>query len=152
MVSFVGRRIFGVEHGKENSLALPPPRLNDLHSSEEFLAAAGCDVTEEQNATKDRIQGRDVLKLLDGMSKLIVAKGKKTFSYNLKKNAPSADELVAAMTGPTGNFAHDTDCRQECRCRLYYRDVRGFAFVIPIDGRPLRRSGRPMFELRRIGI
>lgn len=46
--------------------------------------------------------------LLKGMTKLSVAKGKKVLEIDLKKDAPSDDDLVAAMTGPTGNLRAPT--------------------------------------------
>jgi arsenate reductase-like glutaredoxin family protein len=38
------------------------------------------------------------------MSKLVVAKGKKQLEFDLKTDRPDDAELVAAMTGPTGNL------------------------------------------------
>ena len=63
---------------------------------------------DEQDASKDRVAGDEVLELLDGISKLVVAKGKKVTEYPLGKQRPDDDELVAAMTGPTGNLRAPT--------------------------------------------
>lgn len=46
--------------------------------------------------------------VLEGKTKLVVAKGKKTLEFDLKKEAPADDDLVAAMTGPTGNLRAPT--------------------------------------------
>jgi len=40
--------------------------------------------------------------LLDKVSKVIVAKGKKSSVYNVKKENPA--DIAAAMLGPTGNL------------------------------------------------
>jgi len=49
-----------------------------------------------------------VLQLLDGMSKLIVAKGKKVTEVNLIKGRPEDKELIGLMLGPTGNLRAPT--------------------------------------------
>ena len=46
--------------------------------------------------------------VLKGRSKLMVAKGKKVQTFDLKKDRPSDADLVAAMTGPTGNLRAPT--------------------------------------------
>ena len=60
------------------------------------------------DARKERYGGDDAIKLLKGMSKMIVAKGKKTTEVNLKKDRPDDDELTALMLGPTGNLRAPT--------------------------------------------
>jgi len=47
------------------------------------------------------------LKVLKGKTKLLVAKGKKQLEFDLN-SPPSDEELVAAMTGPTGNLRAPT--------------------------------------------
>ncbi|HAD58309.1 MAG TPA: hypothetical protein DCG12_03550 [Planctomycetaceae bacterium] len=49
-----------------------------------------------------------MLHLLDGMSKLIVAKGRKVTEVNLVKDRPADDELIGLMLGPTGNLRAPT--------------------------------------------
>ena len=49
-----------------------------------------------------------MLQLLDGMSKLIVAKGKKVTEVNLIKGRPEDKELIGLMLGPTGNLRAPT--------------------------------------------
>lgn len=53
--------------------------------------------------------GKDeALALLDGMDKLVAARGKKIEVFNLKKNRPTDDELLARLMGPTGNLRAPT--------------------------------------------
>lgn len=46
--------------------------------------------------------------MLEGMSKLVVAKGKKVTEVNLKKDRPDDETLVGLMLGPTGNLRAPT--------------------------------------------
>lgn len=48
------------------------------------------------------------MELLQGMSKLYAAKGKKVTEVNLKKDRPSDDELKKLLLGPTGNLRAPT--------------------------------------------
>lgn len=41
-------------------------------------------------------------------STLIAAKGKKIVKYDLKKDKPSDEDLIAAMIGPSGNLRAPT--------------------------------------------
>ena len=46
--------------------------------------------------------------MLEGITQLHVAKGKKTAVYDLVKDRPNDAELVKLMTGPTGNLRAPT--------------------------------------------
>lgn len=46
--------------------------------------------------------------LLTGITKLLVAKGKKVVEFDLKKNRPDDDTLAALLLGPTGNLRAPT--------------------------------------------
>ena len=63
---------------------------------------------EEIDARKHRYGDSDALELLKGMSKLVVAKGKKITEVNLKKDRPDDETLVGLMLGPTGNLRAPT--------------------------------------------
>ena len=65
-------------------------------------------ITEEIDARKERFGTDDVLAILKGMSKLVVAKGKKVTRVDLKNDRPSDDELASLMLGPTGNLRAPT--------------------------------------------
>lgn len=41
-------------------------------------------------------------------SKIIVAKGKKVVTFNMKKDPPDDEQLLKAMLGPTGNLRAPT--------------------------------------------
>lgn len=60
------------------------------------------------NATKIRYSEADALALLKGIDKLIVAKGKKIDTFDLKHNRPSDEILLAHLMGPTGNLRAPT--------------------------------------------
>ncbi len=64
--------------------------------------------TETVDATKTRIGPDEALALLDGVTKLIAAKGKKLEVFDLKKDRPEDDELLARLIGPTGNLRAPT--------------------------------------------
>ena len=54
-------------------------------------------------------QGRaEALALAKSVSVIHVAKGKKLVTFDLKKNTPTDDTLLAHMLGPTGNLRAPT--------------------------------------------
>ncbi len=65
-------------------------------------------MNETVNASKEKIGAKDALKLLDGVRKLVVSKGKKTETFDLAKNRPDDQTLVEHMLGPTGNLRAPT--------------------------------------------
>ena len=64
--------------------------------------------SEEIDARKERYGADDAIALLKGMSRLLVAKGKKVTRVDLKKERPDDKTLVALMLGPTGNLRAPT--------------------------------------------
>ena len=48
------------------------------------------------------------MKLLESVSELYAAKGKKVVHLNLKKDRPSQDEMLKLILGPTGNLRAPT--------------------------------------------
>lgn len=62
----------------------------------------------EVDAKKERYDAEAAVDLLSGMSKLVVAKGKKVVRVDLKKERPDDVELAALMLGPTGNLRAPT--------------------------------------------
>ena len=50
----------------------------------------------------------DVLALLDGIEKLVWARGKKIEVFDLKKDRPADAVLIAHLLGPTGNLRAPT--------------------------------------------
>jgi arsenate reductase-like glutaredoxin family protein len=65
-------------------------------------------VTETVDCNKVKFDAAAALKLLDGMQKLVAAKGKKIVEFNLKGERPTDEELIAVMIGPTGNLRAPT--------------------------------------------
>ena len=65
-------------------------------------------MTETVDATKNRFDAADALKLLDGMTKLVAMKGKRVEVFDLKKSRPGDAELLARLMGPTGNLRAPT--------------------------------------------
>jgi arsenate reductase-like glutaredoxin family protein len=60
------------------------------------------------DATKDR-RGRDeALKLGKAADKVVVARGKKVVTFDMKKEPPDDDTLAAHLLGPTGNLRAPT--------------------------------------------
>jgi hypothetical protein len=60
------------------------------------------------NATKVRIGRDDALALLAGMDRLIAARGKSVAIFDLKKDRPDDEMLLAHLLGPTGNLRAPT--------------------------------------------
>ena len=73
-----------------------------------FLADQKITVAEQVNATKHRLGPKDAIALARGADTVHVAKGKKVVSFDMKRAAPSDDELLAVMLGPTGNLRAPT--------------------------------------------
>ena len=62
----------------------------------------------QDNARKRVLSGKDVLTVLDGVRELVVANRNKIVRFDLGKQRPSDEQLIAAMTGPTGNLRAPT--------------------------------------------
>ena len=69
-----------------------------------YLEARDVTVRETVNASKDRYGKSDLKQLLAEASKVVVAKGKKVVTFDMKQDAPSANELAKVVLGPTGNL------------------------------------------------
>jgi arsenate reductase-like glutaredoxin family protein len=73
-----------------------------------FLEQERVAVAETVNATKVRYDADDALALLDGIEKLVAARGKKIEVFDLRKDRPADDVLLAHLMGPTGNLRAPT--------------------------------------------
>lgn len=76
-------------------------------------AASYCRVTlvsakESVDATTVRIGSDAALTLLEGVSKVIAARGKSIKTFDLRKNRPDDETLLAQLIGPTGNLRAPT--------------------------------------------
>jgi arsenate reductase-like glutaredoxin family protein len=61
-----------------------------------------------QDAGKDRRGREEALALARQADKVVVAKGKKVVSFDMKKDAPDDEALLAHLLGPTGNLRAPT--------------------------------------------
>ena len=62
----------------------------------------------QTDARKERFGLDEAMKLTQEVSEIIAAKGKKVVRYNLAKDKPSRDDLLAIMIGPSGNLRAPT--------------------------------------------
>ena len=60
------------------------------------------------DATKTRLSGEEALGVLAGMDRLIVARGQKVAVFDLKRDRPDDETLLAHLLGPTGNLRAPT--------------------------------------------
>ena len=65
-------------------------------------------ITTEVDAKKDRYGQAEVIDVIKGMNKLLVAKGKKVTTVDLKKDRPDDLALAKLLLGPTGNLRAPT--------------------------------------------
>jgi len=73
-----------------------------------FLDANSLAVNERGDAGKER-RGRDeALALAKTVDKVVVGKGKKVVTFDMKKDPPDDETLAAHMLGPTGNLKAPT--------------------------------------------
>ena len=56
------------------------------------------------NASKERFGAADLSSVFDDANKIVVAKGKKVVTFDMKKSPPSHEELAAAVIGRSGNL------------------------------------------------
>lgn len=73
-----------------------------------FLGPAGVAVGETVDAAKTRLGPDEALALLDGVTTLVAAKGKKLETFDLTVDRPADAELLARLMGPTGNLRAPT--------------------------------------------
>ena len=60
------------------------------------------------DARKERFGPDAALKLTQDVSEVIAAKGKKVVRFNLAKDKPGRDDLLAVLVGPSGNLRAPT--------------------------------------------
>lgn len=76
--------------------------------TQEFLAQKGITAKTIIDARKERFGAEAALKLTEEVSEVIAAKGKKVVRFNLAKDKPSRDDLLAVLMGPSGNLRAPT--------------------------------------------
>src|SRR5436305_6448098 len=73
-----------------------------------FLESGRVDVSEMTDAKKEK-RGRDeALALARSVEKVVVGKGKKVVTFDMKNAPPDDDTLAAQLLGPTGNLKAPT--------------------------------------------
>ena len=60
------------------------------------------------NATKERFGADDLDSVFEGMTKVVVAKGKRSHVFDLKQGPPDPAEFQKLVLGPTGNLRAPT--------------------------------------------
>src|SRR5437899_10225640 len=73
-----------------------------------FLETNDWQVREVNDAGKERRGRAEALALARAADKVIVAKGKKVATFDMKKDPPGDEALLAHLLGPTGNLRAPT--------------------------------------------
>ena len=63
---------------------------------------------QEVSANSVKLGAEDALRLSREVSKIVVAKGKKIVTFDMKRDTPGNDAILAALLGPTGNLRAPT--------------------------------------------
>jgi len=64
-------------------------------------------VKSEQNASKEKLNGEEALALTKDVSKVVITRGKKTLTFQMK-DAPSDEELLPLLLGRSGTLRAPT--------------------------------------------
>jgi arsenate reductase-like glutaredoxin family protein len=75
---------------------------------DQYLAGLDVSAAETVNASKERLDCEDALKLAREASRIIAARGKSVVEFDLKNNPPDDDTLLKHLLGPTGNLRAPT--------------------------------------------
>jgi arsenate reductase-like glutaredoxin family protein len=67
-------------------------------------------INEETSASK-KLGAEKALELAKGASRIIVMRGKKITDFDMKKDPPAKEDLLAVMLGTTGNMRAPTIVR-----------------------------------------
>src|SRR6516165_4239321 len=73
-----------------------------------FLESRNWRVTEQTDASRTREGPEQALALAHSADRVIVAKGKKVVTFEMKKDPPDDETLLAHLLGPTGNLRAPT--------------------------------------------
>jgi arsenate reductase-like glutaredoxin family protein len=66
------------------------------------------EVKEKADASKDRRGREEALRLARNADKVVVARGKKLVTFDMRNAPPDDDTLAAHLLGPTGNLRAPT--------------------------------------------
>src|SRR4029077_3973534 len=73
-----------------------------------FLAAQNLEVKNQSDAGKERRGRREALELAGSVEKIVVGKGKKDVTFDMKADPPDDETLPSHLLGPTGNLRAPT--------------------------------------------
>jgi arsenate reductase-like glutaredoxin family protein len=73
-----------------------------------YLDANAIEVVERQDAGKERRGREEALALAKTVDQVVVGRGKKVVTFDMKTNPPDDETLVAHLLGPTGNLKAPT--------------------------------------------
>ena len=73
-----------------------------------FLAARKLEVKEQSDAGKERRGPKEALELAKSVKKVVVGRGKKVVTFDMKTEPPDDDTLLSHLLGPTGNLSAPT--------------------------------------------
>jgi arsenate reductase-like glutaredoxin family protein len=74
----------------------------------DYLETAEKPIQESVDAAKIKYDNDQALALLTGMDKMVAMKGKKVVTFDLKKEKPDDETILAHLIGPTGNLRAPT--------------------------------------------
>ena len=72
--------------------------------SQAFLQRNKIDVKETVNAVKVRFEPKQALKMAREAGRVVVAKGKKVVTFDMKHDAPDDETLLKHLIGPSGKL------------------------------------------------
>jgi arsenate reductase-like glutaredoxin family protein len=72
--------------------------------AQEFLSAHGVESRTVVSANQTKLDAATALEMARRASRIVVSKGRKTIAFDMKKNPPDEETLLAALLGPTGNM------------------------------------------------
>ena len=73
-----------------------------------FLEKKAVKVEEQADASKNRKGREEALALAKASERIVVVKGKKVVEFDMKRNPPDDETLIAHLLGPTGNLRAPT--------------------------------------------
>jgi arsenate reductase-like glutaredoxin family protein len=73
-----------------------------------FLEQAEQEVAARTDARKEKRGRQEALALAKSVSTVVVGKGKKIVTFDMKQDPPDDDTLAAALLGPSGNLKAPT--------------------------------------------
>jgi arsenate reductase-like glutaredoxin family protein len=80
------------------------PNCTTCGKSQGFLNRRKIDVKETVNAAKVRFEPTEALRIAREAARIVVAKGKKVVTFDMRKDPPDDETLLKHILGPSGKF------------------------------------------------